>query len=377
MNRNVHIYFSEMRNESRIFKIVATLIKNRVFDEIFVVGRVGKNLPERELLHDGVTILRIDAPLFSLLVKVSAMRVALWYVATLIQLVRLAPHCLSVHSVSLLPMALAVKVMRPGLKIIYETHELETETNGASQNKKRMRSWLERLVMPAVSQTVTVSPSICNWYAARYRNNEVSLVMNCPQFHPRQDSDYLRQHFSFAADTVIFLYQGIMFPGRGIEKLVEAFERLPKSAVLVLLGYGPDFDKWYAVSQGSERIFVHTAVPVDRVLSLTASADCGISFFEDTCLSHRFALPNKLFEFIQARLPVIVSPTTDQSQLVMDMQIGLVCESFEVNAVVKACESFLNNPPEKIDARLDLAASLHSWEMQEERVLRVYAAKAR
>ena len=136
MSRNVHIYFSEMRNESRIFKIVATLIENQVFDEIFVVGRVGKNLPERELLHGRGTILRFDAPLFSLLVKVSAMRVAFWYVATLFRLVRLAPHCLSVHSVSLLPMALAVKAVRPGLKIVYETHELETETNGASQKKR-------------------------------------------------------------------------------------------------------------------------------------------------------------------------------------------------------------------------------------------------
>ena len=372
MKRNVHIYFSEMRNESRIFKIADTLSRHEVFDEICVLGRVGHDLPPLEKLNARTTIFRLDAPFLSLLTKISLLSSMLWYLLAALEVIRLRPQCLSVHSVSFLPLAVLVKLCRPRTQIIYETHELETETNGASGIKKMLRRFIEAIGMLFVCHTVAVSPSICNWYATRYRTAEVSLVMNCPPFVEKQKSDYFKTHFNLSSENVVFLYQGIMCPGRGIEGLVAALDNLPEQAVLVLLGHGVDFDKWYELSLTSPRLFVHGSVPFERILEITSSADCGVSFMEDTCLSHRFALPNKLFEFIQARIAVIVSPTVDQARLVTDAGVGLVCNSFDVTDIRLACEKFLTGMSGDIEANLEKAARIYSWQNQEKSLLKIY-----
>ena len=200
----------------------------------------------------------------------------------------------------------------------------------------------------------------------------ISLVMNCPPFVEKQKSDYFKTHFNLSSDNVVFLYQGIMCPGRGIEGLVSALDDLPEQAVLVLLGHGVDFDKWYELSLTSPRLFVHGSVPFERILEITSSADCGVSFMEDTCLSHRFALPNKLFEFIQARIAVIVSPTVDQARLVTDAGVGLVCNSFDVTDIRLACEKFLTGMSGDIEANLEKAARIYSWQNQEKSLLKIY-----
>lgn len=373
MKRNVHVYFSEMRNESRIFKIADTLSRHEFFDEIYILGRVGSDLPPSEKLNARTTIFRFDSPFLSLLRKASGLRSLLWYLAAVIKVINLRPQILSLHSVSFLPLGMLVKLCRPRTQIIYETHELETETSGASHMKKMLRRHVEALGIRFVAHTIAVSPSICNWYANRYRTEEVSLVMNCPPFFEKRKSNYLRNHFDLSEDKTVFLYQGIMVPGRGIEGLVAALEKLPEKAVLVLLGYGDDFDKWYEHSLTSPRLFVHSAVPVEKILEVTSSADCGISFMEDTCLSHRFALPNKLFEFIQARLAVIVSPTVDQSRLVTNAGVGLVCNSFDTTAITRACEKFMAGTLGDIEANLEQAAQTYSWQNQEKNLLKVYA----
>lgn len=373
MSRNVHVYFSEMRNESRIFKIADTLHRHEFFDEIYILGRVAFDLPPIDKLNERTTIFRLDAPFLSLLRKASGFRSLLWYLAAIIKVINLRPQILSLHSVSFMPLGMLVKLCRPRTQIIYETHELETATNGASHVKKMLRRHVEALGMRFVAHTIAVSPSICDWYATRYRTEEVSLVMNCPPFFEKRKSDYLRNHFDLSADKTVFLYQGIMRPGRGIEGLVAALEKLPEDAVLVLLGYGDDFDEWYERSLTSPRLFVHPAVPFEEVLEVTSSADCGISFMADTCLSHRFALPNKLFEFIQARIAVIVSPTIDQSNLVREAEVGLVCDGFDEAAIRRACEEFMNGMSGDLEGNLDRAAQVYSWQSQEDNLLKAYA----
>ena len=372
MTRNVHVYFSKMQNETRLFKIARTLSNKKIFDEIFIIGRASADLPYEENLYDKITILRLDVPLLSLIHKITTLRIIGWYFLATWKVFKLAPQCLSVHSVSLLPLALVVKAFLPKMLIIYETHELETETNGASHFKRIIRRLVEKIAYSFIHHTVTVSPSICSWYSDSYQRDNVSLVLNCPHYIKRVDSNCLREKFDISKDKVVFLYQGIMSAGRGIEKVVEAFEKLPQSAVLILLGYGPDFEKWQKASERLNYLYVHPVVPFENLLKVTASADCGISFTEDTCLSYRFSLPNKLFEFIQARLPVIVSPTFDQANLVNEAKIGLVCESFEVEAMVSACENFLCGYTKVTKSNLDAAAAAFCWETQEDIILNAY-----
>ena len=63
-----------------------------------------------------------------------------------------------------------------------------------------------------------------------------------------------------------------------------------------------------AIEKGvAERVHLIGPVPLEALLSYTAQADIGVSLLEDSCENHRLALPNKLFEYLAAGLPVVVS----------------------------------------------------------------------
>lgn len=86
-------------------------------------------------------------------------------------------HC---HDLEPLPIAVQLKKIT-GAKLIYDAHELETERNGLKGIRKKLSQWQEQRLMPFVDHLITVSPSILDWYARRYRSIPVSLVRNIPQ----------------------------------------------------------------------------------------------------------------------------------------------------------------------------------------------------
>lgn len=370
---NLHIYFSEMRHESRILKITDSIARAGLFDRIYILGVASSDLPASQKLDKTREIQRFDAPILSLKNRVSAIRAALWYLLAIYKVLRIHPSCLSVHSVSFLPMAMIVKLFQPSTKIIYETHELETETNNASRVKRNLRRIIERLGYFAIDHTFAVSPSIKNWYVKKYKTNRVSLTLNCPPFRKINANNYLRNHFGISDEKKIFIYQGLFTSGRGIEQIVTAFTKLPEQAVLILLGFGPDERHWMNKAELMSNLYVHPAVPSEDVLNITASADCGISFIQNTSLSYKFSMPNKLFEFIQARIPVIVSPTLDQSDFVRETGVGIICNDFTAKGVEDACRDFLSGLPSEINSRLAKVAHDYCWETQETRVIDVYS----
>ena len=82
------------------------------------------------------------------------------------------------------------------------------------------------------------------------------------------------------------------------------------NAVLVFMGHGPmrsDTEQLVENLGLQSKVRFIDPVPPEKLLSVTASADLGLTFLEDCCLNHRYALPNKLFEYLAAGVPVIAS----------------------------------------------------------------------
>ncbi len=369
---NIHIYYSEMRYESRLFNIISSLEKNEVFKEFILLGRKSVDLEAWENHSPNTLIRRLGLSETHALGVIPLMQPFIWYLHAVFFILRVRPQCLNIHSVSLIPLAVLIKIFRPKTILIYDANELETETNGASKLKKSFRRCIEKVGIKFFQHTVTVSPLIQDWYKQKYNITNVSLIYNFPHSAKTKPAEYLRDKFDLSKDKVIFLYQGILMPGRGVENLVQALESLPKNAVLVLLGYGENFQSLNQAAKVNDRLFVHRAVAYNEILNITASADCGVSFLGDTCLSYHYTLPNKLFEFIQAQIPVIVSPTLAQSNIVTSQKIGVVCEDFSAQALAAACQSFLKFPKGYFDKNLQKAAKQYCWEAQEENLINIY-----
>jgi glycosyltransferase involved in cell wall biosynthesis len=125
--------------------------------------------------------------------------------------------------------------------------------------------------------------------------------------------------------------------------------------------------------QKCDNIYVHAAVATEMGLQYTASADIGVSYIDNPSLNDRFCLPNKLFEYIMARLPVIVNDAPEMRRVVNEHQIGhVIRRDLTVEAWTKALEKISQVNPQIMRRNLNKAAELYCWENQEKIMVNAY-----
>jgi glycosyltransferase involved in cell wall biosynthesis len=281
-------------------------------------------------------------------------------------------HC---NDLNTLPIGVLIKkISKRTIKIVYDAHEYETEANGLKGLQKQLSKWLEGFLIRFVDQVITVSDSIANEYVRLYSIPKPHLVLNCPFYQQVEKQDIFRETFEIRNDQQVFLYQGGLSKGRGIELLLEAFSSFnDDSKVLVCMGYGPLEKLVQDKAQQHQTIYFHPAVPPDVLLNYTGSGDYGISFIEDTCLSYRYCLPNKMFEYLMAGLPVLTSNLYEMKRLVETHKIGVVVEENTVESFVMAVQTSLELDCQKVKVNIDKIKKKFCWEEQQKVLWRVYS----
>ena len=164
---------------------------------------------------------------------------------------------------------------------------------------------------------ITVSPSIQAWYAERYPETPIHLVRNIPEA-PGDAHDIvpLREQFGVPEEALLFLYLGGLGTGRGIETALEAFQEQGVPHHILFMGSGPLTNAIRDAAGRDARIHYKEPVPPGEVIAHASGADVGLCLYEDTCLNHRYCLPNKLFESLLSGLPVLASNLPDQAAVV-------------------------------------------------------------
>jgi glycosyltransferase involved in cell wall biosynthesis len=192
----------------------------------------------------------------------------------------------------------------------------------------------------------------------------------------------LRDHLEDGAAASIVLHQGAPAVDRGCEALVGALCHLPPEVHVVFLGSGePAFAAGLtdlARRLGVEdRMRLVASVPLGDLLAWTREADIGVALLEDTCLNHRLALPNKLFEYIAAGVPVVVSDLPELRRIVDDHNIGWTAKPGDPRAIAQAISCALEAPRDpRLDENLARAASELRWSQESRRLTEVYAMLA-
>jgi glycosyltransferase involved in cell wall biosynthesis len=111
----------------------------------------------------------------------------------------------------------------------------------------------------------------------------------------------------------------------------------------------------------------------DQLFSLTKNALLGVSMEENLGLNYYYALPNKLFDYIQARIPVLVSDFPEMSRIVKDYNIGETIKSRESKEFAKQIMSMLQSPDrEQWKQNLEKAAGELNWEKEKFKLLEVF-----
>jgi glycosyltransferase involved in cell wall biosynthesis len=372
--KNIHINMNEFINASRVLKQTNTLIENDVFEQVSIVALGTKGLPEFEQISDRVSLYRIN--LISRKLPKNLFFQALKYIEFLFRVLflisKMQSKVVNVHALSLLPIGLISKVFFKSF-LIYDTHELETERNGLHGIRKIISKFTEKKIIKYVDMTIVVSESIADWYKNEYNIHRPPVVLNAPNHRKLKVNNHFREQLGIRVDQIILLYQGGLVSGRGVDLILDAFKlRTNDDLVVVFMGYGELEKTIKTASEQHDNIYFFPAVRPEVVLEYTASADVGISLIENTCLSYYYCMPNKLFEYAMAGLPILVSDMKDMSELVTRQQMGAVICPPSAIGINKAVDNLLINDLTQMKKNAYRVANENAWSIQEMKMLNAY-----
>lgn len=248
-------------------------------------------------------------------------------------------HAAAYHASDLYTLpALAKAADRHGGSLIYDARELYPYVASTVRRPWARFVWksIERRFIRKADGVITVSNSIADKLVQFYGIYPPVVMHNVPPRPLIGSSDRLRTAIGATADTVIVLHQGQMRKHRGCERLVAAMREI-SGAVLVFLGNGPlrrSLAEQVQQQGTSEKVFFLDSVPPDELLAYTASADLGVTLLQNSCLNHTLALPNKLFEYLAADVPVIASNLPEIRKVVVGFNVGVSVEPMDQESLI-------------------------------------------
>jgi glycosyltransferase involved in cell wall biosynthesis len=302
-----------------------------------------------------------------------------WYAGIAAELMGCKIDLINCHSIATFPLGTFLKFIS-GSKLVYDTHELETETIGVRGFRKKISKIIESSLIKHANLIIVACESAEKWYRDTYGCRQpIAVVRNIPSvqvvFHGEKTSSILKEKFGIPKEGLLFIYQGMFGKARGVEIILQAFSSAPKDRHVVFMGYGllqPLIEEYQAKYHN---IHLQMAVSPECVLEYTRSADVGLSIIEDICLNYRFALPNKLFEYISAGIPVIISDFQEMGKVIDECGCG-----WKINPDTRELAELISNVTslEVVSkaANAQRNAGKYSWESEAKILLNAYRSIA-
>ncbi len=132
-------------------------------------------------------------------------------------------------------------------------------------------------------------------------------------------------------------------------------------------------DKVIRGTQQNENIYYHESVPYSEIIKYSSSADYGLNSVENVCLSYFYCMPNKLFEYMQAGIPIITTPLHDCRILIESRKLGFVIPTFEIEDFKKTFREAALINPNSFATNLLTAAQDFNWENEAVKLKEIYA----
>lgn len=277
---------------------------------------------------------------------------------------------------TLLPNYLVARLKH--LKLVYDSHEYFTgvpELNGRPF-VKWVWSLIERNIFPKLIYVITVSDSIAIKYESEYKVRPL-VIRNCAR-SSAGIIPFSRKDIGIEPDHLLIIFQGAgINPDRGGEELIESVRRTEK-VTLLIVGSGdvlgtlkgrvndPDLAK---------RVKFISKVPWEELMRYTMMADAGLSIDKDTNLNYRFSLPNKLFDYISAGIPVIAGELPEVRKIVESYNCGITIPAITPEEISRAIIALRDNPElrNRLKQNSAYASGSLNWKNEQEKVISLYS----
>ncbi|MFI5164230.1 MAG: glycosyltransferase [Bacteroidia bacterium] len=264
-------------------------------------------------------------------------------------------------------------------KLVHDSHEYYTgvpELEGRPFVKKIWK-YFERKIFPGLNYIYTVNDSIADLYKKEY-GVRPRVVRNFPILIEKKNIPAKsKKELNIPENKKIILYQGSVNVDRGLLEAVEAMQYV-NGAVLLIVGDGDVLEKVKAKAKQldmGEKVIFKNRVPFTELWNYTSHADIGISLDKDTNINYRFSLPNKIFDFVHAGVPVLASDLVEIKKIFLKYEIGVLIENHDPKHIAEKI-NFMLRGEEKI--KIWKANCLHAarelcWQNEEKILHEIYS----
>jgi glycosyltransferase involved in cell wall biosynthesis len=258
--------------------------------------------------------------------------------------------------------------------LVYDSHEFFTEVPELEGRAFTKKIWtgIEKRILPRLSYTSTVSLTIAEAYADRY-GIDMKVIRNLPYGDKKEAK---RPDLLQCGPKRIIIYQGALNIGRGLENMISAMKYLD-AFQLHIFGDGDIAGRLLALCKELQlegRVEFRGRLPFRELKPYTRQASLGISLEEDMGLNYRYALPNKLFDYIQAGIPVLVSALPEMQSIIEEYQIGQVLKERDPEKLALQVNEMMGSEELRMQWKKNLrkAAAELCWEKEEEKLVELY-----
>ena len=371
--RNAYTHDTRVEKEARTLRDAGY--------RVTIVAHAGLGLAAQEV-GDGIDVVRVRRPAR----RVPFVRFVLHARAMRRAVTRLHPDIVHAHDSDALGPA-AQSARRLGVPLVHDAHELWLGRPARGRPfwyRWAYRTWYRRVEathLPRAAAVLAVSPPIVEYLERTYRLTRVDLVPNYPDLGERLQPRDVRELGGAEAipdAAPIVLHLGGYQPDRGLEQLVAAFALLP-TAHLVLLGIRPGVtpvDRVAREHSVADRVHCLAPVPSNDVIAYAASASVGVMPILPTTPNNAASLPNKLFQYMAAGLPVVATALPHLHEIVEESGAGTCVDSSDPRALARAIGHIIDTP--QVSARMGNAGrraveERYNWDAAAATLRGVYA----
>ncbi|KFC24274.1 glycosyltransferase [Chryseobacterium sp. FH1] len=254
------------------------------------------------------------------------------------------------------------------IPIIFDSHEIFTEMP-TIQGRWVKHVWkkIEKTFVPKIKRMIAASNSYANWFVKEYDINKPVVINNLPR---KIEFTGIKEN-----SKKVILYQGWLNYSRGIDKAILAMQSID-NAELWIAGGGPmesEFKKIAEDAKVEDKVkFLGKLRPAD-LREITPKADVGLSIEENKGLSYYYSLPNKISDYIQSRVPVVVSNFPEMTNIVNNFGVGEIIENHSPEHLAEKINLVLKNGKAFYLHNLNVASDELCWENEEDKILKLFS----
>ncbi len=253
------------------------------------------------------------------------------------------------------------------IPMVFDSHEMFSEMPSVQGKlSQKVWRWIERHYFPKMKNMMTASDSYADWFVKTYNIKRPVVVRNLPKYQNTSQEE--------SNAPKVILYQGWLNYSRGIDKAIMAMQYID-NAVLKIAGGGPMEDEFRAIAAQYNVVdkveFLGKLYPSD-LRKITPTADVGLSIEENKGLSYYYSLPNKISDYVQAKVPVVVSDFPELAKIAKGYEVGETIDNHDAKHLAEKINVVLENGKAFYKNHLDKAAKDLCWENEEQKLFSVF-----